>query len=193
MRLPSGTPRFTVPASLVKILDRDLAFAGIAERDDRGRTLDVHSLRTTFGTLLSRGGVPLRTAQEAMRHSDPSLTANVYTDPKLLDVAGAMDALPELPLGGAPGTPESDRARATGTDGGRGFVAPTVAPTWCNERQFVAIHDNVIAFHQDRAEPREVSASPDSGKAKAKVTTPGNVSSSERAMGIEPTTFSLGS
>ena len=68
MRLPSGTPRFTVPASLVKILDRDLAFAGIAERDDRGRTLDVHSLRTTFGTLLSRGGVPLRTAQEAMRH-----------------------------------------------------------------------------------------------------------------------------
>lgn len=25
-----------------------------------------------------------------MRHSDPSLTANVYTDPQLLDVAGAV-------------------------------------------------------------------------------------------------------
>ena len=31
-----------------------------------------------------------------MRHSDPSLTANVYTDPKLLDVAGALEALPSL-------------------------------------------------------------------------------------------------
>jgi hypothetical protein len=31
-----------------------------------------------------------------MRHSDPSLTANVYTDPKLLDVAGALEALPRL-------------------------------------------------------------------------------------------------
>lgn len=33
-----------------------------------------------------------------MRHSDPSLTANVYTDPKLLDVAGAVASLPDLPL-----------------------------------------------------------------------------------------------
>ena len=31
-----------------------------------------------------------------MRHSDPSLTANVYTDPKLLDVAGALESLPGL-------------------------------------------------------------------------------------------------
>ncbi|MCP9874379.1 hypothetical protein [Synechococcus sp. Cruz CV-v-12] len=28
-----------------------------------------------------------------------SLTANVYTDPKLLDVAGAVASLPDLPLG----------------------------------------------------------------------------------------------
>ena len=31
-----------------------------------------------------------------MRHSKPELTANVYTDPKLLDVAGAIDALPDF-------------------------------------------------------------------------------------------------
>lgn len=38
-----------------------------------------------------------------MRHSDPSLTVNVYTDPKLLDVAGAVASLPDLPLtSGAP-------------------------------------------------------------------------------------------
>jgi hypothetical protein len=39
-----------------------------------------------------------------MRHSDPSLTANLYTDPKLLDVAGAVASLPDLPLGGVGGS-----------------------------------------------------------------------------------------
>jgi integrase len=97
-RFAADTPIFTVPSGLIRIFDRDLKAAGIPKRDERGRTLDVHALRTTFGTLLSKGGVPLRTAQAAMRHSDPSLTANVYTDPKLLDVHGALDALPSLPL-----------------------------------------------------------------------------------------------
>ena len=95
---------------LIRIFDRDLVFAGLAriekrdgkevvvKTDDRGRTIDVHALRHTFGTQGSKVGVPLRTAQAAMRHSDPSLTANVYTDPKLLDVAGAVASLPYLPL-----------------------------------------------------------------------------------------------
>ncbi len=75
----------------------------IVKTDDRGRTIDIHALRYTFGTHLSKVGVPLRTAQAAMRHSDPSLTANVYTDPKLLDVAGAVASLPDLPLAGVGG------------------------------------------------------------------------------------------
>ena len=105
--LPNDTPLFTVPRDLVRILDRDLVAAGIArrvevtpgkwkidKRDERGRTVDVHSFRHTFGTLLSKAGVAPRTAQAAMRHSGIDLTMNVYTDPKLLDVAGAMEALP---------------------------------------------------------------------------------------------------
>ncbi len=89
----------------------------------------------TFGTLLGKGGVPLRTTQTAMRHSDPKLTANVYTDPKLLDVHGALDALPSLPLGEGP-TVERERARATGTDAhGPCAVAPLVALNRGNERQ----------------------------------------------------------
>lgn len=72
--------------------------AVVVKTDERGRTIDIHALRHTFGTHLSKAGVPLRTAQAAMRHSDPSLTANVYTDPKLLDVAGAVASLPDLPL-----------------------------------------------------------------------------------------------
>jgi hypothetical protein len=99
----------------------------------------------TFGTLLGKGGVPLRTTQAAMRHSDPKLTANVYTDPKLLDVRGALDALPSLPLGEGP-TVERERARATGTDAlGPCAVAPLVALNRGNERQTPYIGDKATA------------------------------------------------
>ena len=98
----ADTPLFDVPDKFVKIMDRDLVAAGIArrikvdgkwrieKRDERGRTIDVHALRHSFGTLLSKGGVSPRTAQAAMRHSTIDLTMNTYTDPKLLDVQGAL-------------------------------------------------------------------------------------------------------
>jgi hypothetical protein len=89
----------------------------IDKRDERGRTIDVHALRTTFGTHLSKGGVVPRTAQAAMRHSDIKLTMGVYTDPKLLDVRGALDVLPDLPLGYVPHVPQVQTAKATGADG----------------------------------------------------------------------------
>ena len=54
-RLPGDTSVFDVPTGLDRIFDRDLKLAGIAKRDERGRTLDVHALRTTFGTLLGKG------------------------------------------------------------------------------------------------------------------------------------------
>ena len=128
-RLPGDTKLFTVPAGLVRILDRDLRAAGIPKFDDRGRSIDVHTLRHTFGTLLSKGGVPLRTAQAAMRHSDPSLTANVYTDPKLLDIGGALDALPALPLDSDPSNAqEQAQALKTGTCDSLP-LAPTLALT----------------------------------------------------------------
>jgi integrase len=97
-RLPPSTSLFNVPSGLTRIFDRDLDAAGIPKRDERNRVVDIHALRVTFGTHLCAAGVPLRTAQAAMRHSKPELTANVYTDPKLLDVAGAINALPTLSL-----------------------------------------------------------------------------------------------
>ncbi len=127
MKLPGDLPLFNVPDGLLHIFDRDLVAAGIArkvkdaktgktiidKRDERGRTIDVHALRTTFGTHLSKGGVAPRTAQAAMRHSDIKLTMGVYTDPKLLDVRGALNVLPSLPLGDVP---NAQPAKATGTD-----------------------------------------------------------------------------
>jgi integrase len=132
-KLPPDTPLFIVPAGLLRILNRDLRMAGIAKRDDRDRVLDVHALRHTFGTLLSKGGVAPRTAQAAMRHSKIDLTMNVYTDPRLLDVVGALDALPSLPLSAPAEGKES--VRATGTDNflperDSNLVVPTVVPTF---------------------------------------------------------------
>jgi len=144
--LPADTPLFTVPRDLVRILDRDLVAAGIARRvevapgkwkidkqDERGRTVDVHALRHTFGTLLSKAGVAPRTAQAAMRHSTINLTMNTYTDPKLLDVAGAVESLPSLPLVGVADmeqTAEQSTLSATGTDDSTACsLAPMLAPT----------------------------------------------------------------
>ncbi len=93
---PASTPLLNVPDAFCKILDRDLKAAGIPKRDDRGRTIDVHALRHTFGTMLSMAGVAPRVAQAAMRHSSIDLTMNVYTDPRLLDVQGAVESLPQI-------------------------------------------------------------------------------------------------
>jgi hypothetical protein len=57
-----------------------------------------------------------------MRHSDIQLTMNVYTDPRLLDVRGALDVLLALPLDAAS---QGQAAVATGTDDTR---AGTLAP-----------------------------------------------------------------
>jgi site-specific recombinase XerD len=94
--LPAALPLFDMPDSMVGVFDRDLAAAGIEKEDERGRTLDVHALRHTFGTHLSKAGVAPRVAQAAMRHSSIHLTMNIYTDPTLLDVAGAINALPKF-------------------------------------------------------------------------------------------------
>jgi integrase len=133
---PVDAPLFYVPSALVKILNRDMAAAGIPKRDDRGRTVDVHALRHTFATHLVAAGVAPRTAQAALRHSSLELTMRHYTDPRLLDVAGALAALPALPTAG----PTTETARATGTDDFRP-VAPNVAPTPARCRQNVAVRD----------------------------------------------------
>ena len=88
---------FDIPADLIRRFHADCRRAGIARRDGRGRQIDLHALRTTFGTMLARSGVSMRTVQQLMRHSDIRLTANVYVDPALLDLQGAVESLPSVP------------------------------------------------------------------------------------------------
>jgi integrase len=196
LRLPPTMPLFTVPAGLVRILDRDLHAAGIAKRDERGRVVDVHAMRVSFGTHLSKGGVTLRTAQAAMRHSKPDLTANVYTDPKLLDVAGALDALPSLSLNTEP---HADRQRATGTAGAslnhaanhtRSLV-PTLVPTAGNWSKSGSIAGMTGDDQGASMRAGEMVVTPESVNKKTPVTSCVIGVHRKRAKGLEPSTFTL--
>ena len=77
-----------------KTLNRDFEKAGIPKVDQSGRTVDFHSFRHSFGTMLACSGVSPREAQALMRHSDPSLTANVYVDAGKLLLSDAITKLP---------------------------------------------------------------------------------------------------
>ena len=89
------SPLFDNPPT-IRVFDADCQAAGIPKTDHRGRVVDIHALRTTFGTHLAVAGVHPRVAQQAMRHSRLELTTQFYTDPILLDVAGAVNALPDF-------------------------------------------------------------------------------------------------
>ncbi len=123
-RLPFDLPLIPVPKQLVRILDRDLAAAGVPKVDERGESVDVHAMRHTFSTMLHRAGVSPSVAQAAMRHSDIRLTMKTYNHLGLMDVSGAIESLPVI--SGKP--TQLEAIRATGTDLVESFVAPLVAP-----------------------------------------------------------------
>lgn len=75
------------------MLKSDLAEAGIVYQDERGRYVDLHSLRITFITNLARSGATLAVAQKLARHSTPDLTANVYTALDMKDLGEAVGRL----------------------------------------------------------------------------------------------------
>jgi len=118
-RQESGQPAnnakvFKVPRDLCSILKKDLKFSGIPYKTKDGY-LDVHSLRHTTGTRLTNDPrVPTRTAQAFMRHSDPKLTTQTYTDKRFVDLRVALDALPDIPLDAD--EQQEKVLRATGTD-----------------------------------------------------------------------------
>ena len=99
----------------MRVLKADLKLAGIPFETEQGR-VDFHSMRMSLATMLAANGVPQRTAQAHLRHSDPRLTAMVYTDERVLPIADHISAVPDLPLGPRREA-DDDRARATGTTG----------------------------------------------------------------------------
>jgi integrase len=132
----AGRPRhgraFRTPPhdyDFTRMLRKDLAEAGIQPyrrvtlADGRTRLedmLDFHALRHTFGSWCASSGVPLTTTQKWMGHSEPSLTANVYTHVVAPDQAATVLRMPPLPgvrrvAAGDTGTAETATAGGAGT------------------------------------------------------------------------------
>ena len=93
---PSDKIVSTVPH--MKTLRADLAMAKIPYKDSAGRYVDFHSLRVSLSTMLAANKVSPRAAQALMRHTDPRLTASVYTDEKLLPLAAELQSVPDIDI-----------------------------------------------------------------------------------------------
>lgn len=96
--LAPAAPLFRMPnvGNVARMLRDDLAAAGIAAVDAGGAVLDFHALRHTFGTMLAKGGVHPKAAQDLMGHSSIELTMRIYTHTLLADQAQAIAKLPEI-------------------------------------------------------------------------------------------------
>ena len=130
-----------------------------------------------------------------MRHSKIDLTMSVYTDPKLLEVRGALDALPTLPLD--VDASQGEALRATGTDDPQRnqvqLVAPTVAPTWCNGTQSGATADKGTGTGRAGGDGTGIDVTSSSVKGKHPLTSPVSGCHGVGATGLEPVTPSVSS
>jgi integrase len=82
-------PESTVNA--MRIFNRLLIAAGIERLDANGRKLDIHALRHTMASRLARNGVGLVQAQRLLGHSDPKLTATIYSHLDIEDLRAAIE------------------------------------------------------------------------------------------------------
>ena len=80
--------------NVMRVFDRVLERARIPRLDVEGGKLDIHALRHTFASRLCRAGVGLVHAQNLLGHSDPRLTAAIYTHLDVEDLRRAVQTLP---------------------------------------------------------------------------------------------------
>ena len=84
-----------VPPITSRVIRQDLEAAGIAYRDEHGRTLDFHALRHTFITYVGRSGASAKTVQELARHASITTTQRyLHSDDD--EKTAAIAALPTL-------------------------------------------------------------------------------------------------
>jgi integrase len=105
-----------VPSTLLKVLNRDLEWAGIEKTID-GKTVHLHACRHSFVTMLARKGIQPHIVKRLARHSKTDMTMSVYTHIIYGDENLAIGALP-IPQAKA----EITEILATGTDNSQGGV-----------------------------------------------------------------------
>ncbi len=77
---------------ILRTFKADLQRAGISYEVD-GKQADRKCLRKTFCTHLVMRGVPINEAMKMMRHKDPALTLNIYTELGLLNTKASAAKL----------------------------------------------------------------------------------------------------
>ena len=156
-------------------------------------------MRHSYGTLLSKGGVSPREAMSLMRHTDLRLTMRVYTDPRIFDLARAIEKLPiSLTTSN-----EAEAQCATGTDGNVASAANTGSngsngkdSRGCGRSESVSSESAetrscAAGIGGQDGDARGAVSSSNGGNWRQKNPS-GEEGSKERAMGFEPTTSALG-
>jgi integrase/recombinase XerD len=100
-RVQNEAKRRMRPTTLARRFQRIMECAGLS---DRGYT--PHSLRHFFGTQLVRAGVDVATVSRLMGHSNISVTS-IYLHADDQTLAGAVEKLPPVALGGPPAPVQS--------------------------------------------------------------------------------------
>ncbi len=99
---PEGRPWAKPTTNAMRIFNRLLEKAGIDKVDAVGDKLDIHAIRHTCNSRLARRGVGVDQRQKLLGHSDPKLTAQVYTH---LDVEDLREAIASPQAGNTRQTP----------------------------------------------------------------------------------------
>ena len=149
--LAGKTPRtavFKMPGidRISRMIQADLKAAGIDPTDDGSGKLDFHALRHSFASLLAQSGVDVRTAQSLLRHSTPTLTLGVYTHTLRGSEQSAVDRLP-----GFDAAPETERQKATGTDGKPADASPESLTNQLTKKSDFSGHSLAVFGNDDKA------------------------------------------
>ncbi len=173
----AGTPVFESVPTLATFR-KDCNRAGIAIRDEAGRTIDFHSFRMTFGTWLQRKAVPPSVAQQLMRHASFRTTEKYYTDLRIHDLEQAVARLD------VSSASISSELAATGTDGPNSRRHQN-----CHQSGHANLRNAATGCSSDRGQsrpsandkPRQETGLCDTVLGRAR----------KRVIGFEPTTFTL--
>jgi integrase len=192
-RPSNASPRSRVIPGVpsIKVLQGDLAFAGIEYGNKEMGFADLHAQRMTLNMMLAGQGIGLRTRQAQLRHTDASLTEITYFDKcnflkpqaEMLNTAAPIPTTSPSPARPKPLTePASASQLVHKTCGPRGHLGSQIG-TYGESGSEVVPTPTPAENHQNSPEnvaTRHDPASSDTGSKK------------KRAKGIEPSTCTLG-
>lgn len=120
-----------------RVVDRDIAAAGIAKYDEWGAPVGFHSFRKGGATALAAGGAQIEKVSQFLRHSDPKLTQKVYIRLRRKQLGAVSDSVPSVDNHPAPRKTHKEFDKGAGLPDTEGVTHPnTQNPTTSRPRPF---------------------------------------------------------